>query len=93
MGFAGHKNRQNRRLNVAYLLKESFGQLWDYQREAWAWRFFQNWCSALRWQLRLKPYQKFARMIEKHWPSIGAYCQPENKVSLGMSRASTTRSA
>ena len=74
--------RINRRLNVAYVLKESFGQLWNYQREAWAWKFFQNWRSALRWQ-RLKPYQKFARMIEKHWPGIAAYCQPENKVSLG----------
>lgn len=74
--------RMNRRLHVAYLLKESFGQLWDYQREAWAWKFFQNWRGALRWQ-RLKPYQKFVRMIEKHWPGIAAYCQPENKVSLG----------
>jgi transposase len=74
--------RINRRLNVAYVLKESFGQLWDYQREAWAWKFFQNWRSALRWQ-RLKPYQKFARMIAKHWPGIAAYCQPDNKVSLG----------
>src|SRR5438128_612332 len=26
----------NRRLNTAYLLKESFGQLWDYTREGWA---------------------------------------------------------
>jgi transposase len=74
--------RMNQRLNVAYLLKASFGQLWDYQREAWAWKFFLNWRSALRWQ-RLNPYQKFARMIEKHWPGIAAYCQPENKVSLG----------
>ncbi len=29
----------NRRLNTAYLLKESFGQLWDYTREAWARKF------------------------------------------------------
>src|SRR6266446_5024178 len=26
----------NKRLNTAYLLKESFGQLWTYQRESWA---------------------------------------------------------
>jgi transposase len=26
----------NKRLNTAYLLKESFGQLWDYEREGWA---------------------------------------------------------
>ena len=32
----------NRRLNVAYLLKESFGQLWSYQREGWARRFFDK---------------------------------------------------
>ncbi len=74
--------RANRRLHVAYLLKESFGQLWSYQREGWARRFFQNWKSALKWQ-RLKPYEKFACMIEKHWEGIAAFCRPENKVSLG----------
>lgn len=74
--------RANRRLHVAYLLKESFGQLWSYQREGWARRFFQNWKSALKWQ-RLKPYEKFARMIETHWEGIAAFCRPENKVSLG----------
>ncbi len=72
----------NKRLNTAYLLKESFGQLWDYRREAWARRFFDQWCKSLRWQ-RLKPYEKFAAMIERHWDGIAAYCRPENKVSLG----------
>jgi transposase len=74
--------RANRRLHVAYLLKESFGQLWSYEREGWARRFFENWRAALKWQ-RLKPYEQFARMIEDHWDGIAAYCQPENKVSLG----------
>jgi transposase len=72
----------NQRLNVAYLLKESFGQLWDYRREVWARRFFENWKAALRWQ-RLKPYQQFAKMIDRHWDGIAAYCRPDNKVSLG----------
>jgi len=72
----------NKRLHTAYLLKESFGQLWDYQREAWARRFLENWKATLRWQ-RLKPYQKFAQMIERHWDGIAAYCRTENKVSLG----------
>jgi transposase len=72
----------NRRLNTAYLLKESFGQLWDYEREGWARRFFDHWRASLKWQ-RLKPYEKFAEMIERHWEGIAAYCQPENKVSLG----------
>ena len=72
----------NKRLNTAYLLKESFGQLWSYEREGWARRFFENWRASLKWQ-RLKPYEKFAEMIERHWDGIAAYCKPENKVSLG----------
>ena len=72
----------NKRLNTAYLLKEAFGQLWDYQREGWARRFFDNWRASLKWQ-RLQPYERFADMIERHWDGIAAYCKPENKVSLG----------
>ena len=72
----------NKRLNTAYLLKESFAQLWDYQSEAWARRFFENWRASLKWQ-RLKPYEQFAEMIERHWDGIAAYCKPENKVALG----------
>jgi transposase len=72
----------NKRLNTAYLLRESFGQLWSYEREGWARRFFENWRAALKWQ-RLKPYEKFAQMIARHWDGIAAYCKPENKVSLG----------
>src|SRR5450759_1936417 len=44
----------NKRLNKAYLLKESFGQLWDYEIEGWARRFFDNWRASLKWQ-RLTP--------------------------------------
>jgi transposase len=72
----------NKRLNVAYLLKESFGQLWDYTSEAWARKFFDNWKASLRWQ-RLKAYEEFAQLIERHWDGIAAFCKPENKVSLG----------
>lgn len=72
----------NKRLHTAYLLKESFGQLWDYQREGWARRFFENWRASLKWQ-RLKPFEAFADMIERHWDGIAAYCRSENKVSLG----------
>ena len=74
--------KANKRLNTAYLLKESFGQLWDYQKEGWMRRFFENWRAALKWQ-RLKPYEEFAQMIETHWDGIAAFCKPENKVSLG----------
>jgi transposase len=74
--------KANKRLNTAYLLKESFGQLWDYERPIWARRFFDNWRDALKWQ-RLKPYEKFAAMVEAHWDGIEAYCHTDNKVALG----------
>jgi transposase len=46
--------KANKRLNIAYLLKESFSQLWEYKREGWARKFFDNWRASLKWQ-RLKP--------------------------------------
>jgi transposase len=42
---------------------------------------FENWRASLR--QRLPPFQRFAAMIERHWPGIAAYCQRENKVALG----------
>ena len=75
--------KANNRLNTAYMLKESFGQLWSYTREGWARRFFNNWRDALKWQ-RLPSYVKFAAMIERHWDGIAAYCKPENhNIALG----------
>lgn len=74
--------RANTRLHTAYLLKESFGQLWDYNRPGWARRFFAHWKDALKWQ-RLEPFRKFAALVEKHWDGIEAYCHEENKVPLG----------
>jgi transposase len=74
--------KANRRLNTAYLLKEAFGQLWDYEREGWARRFFENWRASLKWQ-RLKPYEQFAALIDRHWDGIAAYGKPENKVAVG----------
>ena len=38
----------NKRLNTAYLLKESFRQMWDYRSEAWARKFFENWRAQLK---------------------------------------------
>src|SRR5678815_4808345 len=59
----------NKRLNTAYVLKEQFGQLWTYRREPWARRFFEQWRAALRWQ-RLKPFEEFAAVIERHWDCL-----------------------
>jgi transposase len=80
----------NKRLNTAYLLKESFGQLWDYEHEGWARKFFDNWRASLKWQ-RLNSYEKFAEMIDRHWGGIAAYCKAENKVSLGFVEGLNTK--
>jgi hypothetical protein len=37
-------------------------------------RFIENWRASLKWQ-RLKPYEKFAEMIELHWDGIAAHRQ------------------
>lgn len=74
--------KANKRLHKAYLLKETFGQLWDYNYPACARTFFENWKTQLKWQ-RLEPFEKFAAMIDRHWEGIAAYCHPDNKVSLG----------
>jgi len=74
--------KANKRLSTAYILKEAFETLWSYEREGWARRFFEHWRASLKWQ-RLKPFEKFAAMIDRHWDGIAAYCKPENKVALG----------
>jgi transposase len=74
--------RANKRLATAYLLKEEFGQLWSYRREGWAHQFFTRWREQLKWQ-RLRPFEQFAALIERHWDGIVAYCPPRNKVKLG----------
>jgi len=72
--------RANWRLLKSHLLKETFGHLWSYKSRTWARKFFRGWVDQLRWS-RLKPMQKFARMVEKHLDGILAYC--DKKVPLG----------
>jgi len=80
----------NKRLQTAYLLKEQFGQLWEYRSEVWARKFFEHWKASLRWR-RLKPYEEFAQLIQRHWDGIAAFCKPENKVSLGFVEGLNTK--
>lgn len=75
----------NKRLNTAYLLKESFGQLWDYEREGWARRFFENWKSGLCWQ-RLEPFEKFAAMTNAIGRGSSPIASPRTKSRWAASR-------
>jgi transposase len=80
----------NKRLQTAYLLKESFDQLWGYSRAGWARRFFDHWTASLKWQ-RLKPFEQFAALVERNWNGIAAYCEAEEKFSLGFVEGVNTK--
>ena len=41
-----------------------------------------SWLIQLKWQ-RLKSYEKFAEMTDRHWDGIAAYCDMPNRVFLG----------
>ena len=80
----------NQRLHTAYLLKESFDQVWGYRRAGWARRFFDAWTDSLQGQ-DLAPFEKFAAMVERNWDGIAAYCRAEAKVSLGFVEGLNTK--
>ena len=72
----------NTRLNIAYLLREQFEQLWDYADAADMRTFFDAWRQQLRGQ-DLGAYEKFAAMIDKHWEGIAPHSQPTHNIPLG----------
>ncbi len=80
--------RANWRLLKSHLLKETFGHLWSYKSKTWARKFFRGWVDQLRWS-RLKPMQRFARMVEKHLDGILAYC--DKKAPLGFIESANTK--
>jgi len=80
----------NKRLQTAYLLKESFDQLWDYSRAGWARWFFDHWKASLQGQ-RLKPFEQFAALIERNWSGIATYCEAEEKIFLGFVEGVNTK--
>ena len=78
----------SRKLLKAHLLKESFNHLWSYKSQTCARRFFDRWVDQLKWS-RLKPYHKFARMVETHFDGILACC--DKRVSLGYIEATNLK--
>jgi len=75
----------NNRLNRAYLLKESFGQLWDYESEGWARRFFKDWFGWVS-RSRLKPVIEVAQMLKRHLDNLLTYLKHHitNAVTEGL---------
>jgi transposase len=68
----GSLEKLNLKINRAYLLKESFRNLWFYKTVGWANRFLKQW---FWWAThsRLEPIRKFAWMIRRHEDNILSY--------------------
>ena len=74
--------RPNRRLNTAYLLKESFGQLWDYKREGVGAALLRELASGAQ----VATAQALRRVRQDDRAPLGwdrRLLRAENKVSLG----------
>ena len=68
----GYLEKLNLRTNRAYLLKQSFAELWNYTRKGWARKFLKKW---FWWAThsRLKPMRDFAWMLRHHEDDILNY--------------------
>jgi len=68
----GYLEKVNLRTNRAYLLKETFCELWTCKRRGWARRFLKRW---FWWasHSRLKPMRDFAWMLRRHQDEILNY--------------------
>lgn len=76
------------RLCRAHLLKESFNHLWSFKSKTWALKFWKAWKDSLKWT-RLKPYRRFAKMIDEHLDGILSYC--DHKLPLGFIEATNLK--
>jgi transposase len=66
--------RNNRRIYRAYLLKESFQQIYDAPNVTQADDLFSEWYA---WARRscLEPFRKFAATIKSHWPAVRRFLE------------------
>jgi transposase len=67
----------------AYLLKEDFQQLWNYESAAWAGKFLTQWCHQVMLS-RIEPMKKVARTIRAHRELILNYFRARKEFSSGV---------
>jgi transposase len=75
--------RYNLKTVRAYLLKEDFQQLWDYQSPLWAGKFLDEWCTQVM-RSRIEPMKKVARTIRSHRELILNYFRARKQLSSGI---------
>jgi transposase len=57
--------RYNLKTVRAYILKEAFQQLWDYNSPTWAAKFLDQWCRQVM-RSQIDPMKKIARSMRQH---------------------------
>jgi transposase len=67
----------------AYLLKEAFQQLWDYNSPAWAGKFLDDWCRQVV-RSRIEPMRKIARAPRQRREPILNYFRAQKLLSSGV---------
>ena len=84
---AQHRLRDLLRYNLktvrAYLLKEAFQQLWEYNSAAWAGKFLDEWCRQVM-RSRIEPMKKIARSLREHRELILNYFRAQKLLSSGV---------
>jgi len=75
--------RYNLKTVRAYLLKEAFQQLWDYNSPTWAGRFLDEWCRQTM-RSRIEPMKKIAWSLRQHRELILNYFRAQKLLSSGV---------
>jgi len=75
--------RYNLKTVRAYLLKEAFQQLWDYNSPAWAAKFLDDWCRQVM-RSRIEPMKKIAQSLRQHRELILNYFRAQKLLSSGV---------
>jgi transposase len=75
--------RYNLKTVRAYLLKEDFQQLWDYNSPTWTAKFLDAWCDQVM-RSRIEPMKKVAKTLRRHRELILNYFRARKKLSSGV---------
>jgi transposase len=78
-----HLLRYNLKTVRAYLLKEAFQQLWEYNSPSWAGKFLDEWCRQTM-RSRIEPMKKTARSLRQHRELILNYFRAQTLISTGV---------
>jgi transposase len=75
--------RYNLKTVRAYILKEAFQQLWDYNSPTWAAKFLDQWCRQVM-RSQIEPMKKIARSMRQHRELILNYFRAQKLFSSGV---------